>query len=138
MTRQAPSFVGVYAAFVGVALATATGIAGLAYFPVVRMMDGDATSSLLIGCGISWIASCIGAVPVALALAAKSRQTGTAILGATVIRFLTALVLVAPLALSGWFHQTTLVLCVGVSYVLMLPVDTLYAIHLMKRLFENE
>ena len=76
--------------------------------------------------------------PVALALAARSRGTAMAILAATVIRFLTALLLLAPLALSGWFDRTVLVVCVGVSYVLMLLVDTLYSIRMMRRLFENE
>ncbi len=138
MSSPAPSFVGAYASFVGVALATAAGIVGLGYFPAVRLWEGDVVPALLTGCGISWVASCIGAIPVALALAARSRGTAMAILAATVIRFLTALLLVAPLVLSGWFDRTVLVVCVGVSYLLMLPVDTLYSIRMMRRLFENE
>ncbi|MHC4697843.1 MAG: hypothetical protein ACYTFA_14015 [Planctomycetota bacterium] len=138
MSSPAPSFAGAYASFVGVALVTAAGIAGLGYFPAVRLWEGDVVPALLAGCGISWVASSIGAIPVALALAARSRGTAMAILAATVIRFLTALLLVAPLALSGWFDRTVLVVCVGVSYVLMLLVDTLYSIRMMRRLFENE
>lgn len=138
MSSPAPSFLGVYAAFVGVALATAAGIAGLGYIPADRLASGNGVAALLAGCGVSWVASCIGAIPVAVSLSEKSRNTATAILGATAIRFVAALLLVAPLALSGWFDRTPLVLCVGVSYVLMLPVDTLFAIRTMKRLFEKE
>ena len=138
MSSPAPSFLSAYAAFVGVALTMAAGIAGLAYFPVVRLSGEGGPAALLVGCGISWLAGCIGAIPVAVALAARSRKTPTAILAATVIRFLTALMLVAPLALSGWFDRTVLVICVGVSYVLMLPVETLYSIRAMRRLFKSE
>ena len=82
---------------------------------------------------MSWIASCIGALPTAVALSSRPKQAATAVLASTMIRFVTAIVLVVPLVLSGWFDRTVLVLFVAVCYLMMLVVDTLLAVRFIRR-----
>ncbi|MEK7730699.1 MAG: hypothetical protein AAB363_02470, partial [Planctomycetota bacterium] len=100
MTKARATFGGYYAAFVGIGLATALAVAAIGYFPTVRHAGGGGAAALLVGCGVSWIASCIGAMPTAAALAARPKQAATAVLASTMVRFVTALVLVVPLVLS--------------------------------------
>ncbi len=138
MNKSRPTPVGVFVTLVGVALLTTGLIAVLACVATASMPDGPPVGAIVTGCGISWLASCAGAVPIASALASKSPQLATAILMATAVRFVAVLVLVVPLVLSDWFDRTTLVVCVGVSYLLTLLLDTLIAIQKMKRVFEDE
>lgn len=127
------------AAFAGLALLAAGVIAGLAYFPTVSLVGAVALPSMLLGCGISWLASCAGAVPVALAVAGRSGNAGqagnatNAVLGGTAVRFLTALVLAAPLAFASGIDRRVLIACLAASYLLMLPLDTYFAVWTLKR-----
>lgn len=138
MIQPRPTATRVYAAFVGVTLVVTAGIIALAYVPVVRLAGVSARTAMLAGCGTSWLASCVGAIPVALAVGSRQQGSATPILAMTAVRFVAVLILTVPLALSGWFDRTVLVVCIGVSYLLMLPVDTLLAVRMMKRLFDSE
>jgi len=133
MSKARATFGGYYAVFVGVGLATALLVAGFGYFSTVRLKGDDGAVALAVGCGVSWIASCIGALPTAAALSSRPKQATTAILASTMVRFITALILVVPLVLSGWFDRTVLVLFVAVSYLMMLLVDTLLAVRMIRR-----
>ena len=138
MTKARATFGRYYAAFVGIGLATALAVAAIGYFPTVRMRGGDAATALVIGCGVSWIAGCVGALPTAVALSSRPKQAATAVLASTMVRFITALVLVAPLVLSGWFDKTVLVFFVAISYLMMLLVDTLLAVRMIRRAEEQK
>lgn len=138
MTKARATFGGYYAVFVGMGLATALAVAAIGYFPTVRIRGDEGAAALAAGCAVSWIASCIGALPTAAALAARPKQAGTAVLTSTMVRFVTALVLVVPLVLSGWFDKTVLVLFVAVSYLMMLMVDTLLAVRIIRRAEEQK
>ncbi len=127
-----------FAVLAGAATATAGVVAGVGILVSSQLAGEPVQSEVLVGCGVSWIASCAGAIPVALAVAARSKQTAGAILGSTGIRFLIVLVLVVPLTLSGWFDLTALVLSAVVSYLCLLVVDTYLATRAMKRLDGSE
>ena len=127
-----------FAALAAAATATAGIVAGIGSVTSSQLTDEPVQSEVLVGCGVSWIASCAGAIPVALAVSARSKQTASAILGSTGIRFLIVLVLVVPLTLSGWFDRTALVLSVVVSYLCLLVVDTYLATRALKRLDGSE
>ena len=137
MSSSRPSFTRTYAAFVGMALVSAGVVAGLGCIVVARSSTEAGIRSVLAGCGISWVASCAGAIPVALALAARSTQAANSILASTAVRFLVVLALVVPLVLSGWFDDRVFVVSVAVSYLLMLLLDTSFAIRATKRLSES-
>lgn len=138
MTKARATFGGYYAAFVGIGLATAMVVAAIGYFPIVRFRGRDGAVALAVGCCVSWIAGCIGALPTASALSSRPKQVTTAILASTMVRFITALVLVVPLVLSGWFDKTVLVFFVAVSYLMMLLVDTLLAVRMIRRVEEQK
>ena len=133
MTKQRATFGRYYATFVGIGLGTTLLVAGVGYFPTMRLTGGSGAAALAVGCGISWVASCMGAIPIATALSSRPAQAATAVLASTVVRFVTALVLVAPLAISGWFDRTVLVLFVAVSYLMTLLADTLLAVRMIPR-----
>ena len=138
MTKARATFGGYYAAFVGIGLATALSVAAIGYYPTERHGAGGGATAMLVGCGVSWIASCIGALPTAAALSSRPKQAATAVLASTMVRFVTALVLVVPLVLSGWFDRKVLVFFVAVSYLMMLLVDTLLAVRIIRRAEEQK
>jgi hypothetical protein len=138
MIGQRATFGGYYAAFVGIGLATALVVAALGYFPTMRLTSGGGAAALAVGCGVSWIASCVGAVPMATALSLRPTQAATAVLTSTVVRFITAIVLVVPLVLSGWFDRTVFALFVAVSYLMMLLIDTLLAVRIIRQAKEHK
>ena len=127
-----------YARFAVVAVVAAAVVAGIGYFPTVRLAGSQAVWEMLVACGVSCVASCVGAVPLALATATQSRKVGQAILASTALRFLSVLLLVVVLTLFGGFDRVVFVLWVAISYLLMLVVDTAYAIHWMKHPMEND
>lgn len=127
-----------YVGFVALAFFTAGGIAAIGYVPTVRLTDGSGAWSLLAGCGVSWVASCVGAIPLALTVSAKSSQATQAVLMSTAVRFLVVLVLVASLTFSGWLDRNVFVLWTSISYLLMLLVDTAFAIRVLNRATGNK
>lgn len=112
-------------------LGTAVAIALLGYFPTVRLAGRKAIGAMLAGIAISLVAGCISAIPIAGARSADKSKRPLAILMATTIRFLVALLLSASLLLSGWFDRSTLVLWIGISYLLMLCVETFCAVRIL-------
>lgn len=137
MSKARATFGWYYAVFVGIGLATVLSVAAIGYYPTERHGADGGARAMLVGCGVSWIASCIGAIPTAVALSSRPKQAGTAILASTMVRFVTAIVLVVPLILSGWFDRTVLVLFVAVSYLMMLLVDTMLAVRMIRRAEEQ-
>lgn len=133
MTQSGWRFVPSYLVFVGVATAANAVIVGLGYLPTIRVAGQEAFWSMVAGCGVSWAASCLGAVPVALAVSEGASERPQAIMAAMGIRFVAVLVLVAPLVFSGWFERNVFVFWVGISYLLLLPLDTVFAVKMMKR-----
>lgn len=137
MNSPPTTFTRAFATFVGLALITAAGVAGLGWVATAGHRERVDGWSIAAGCGVSWLASCIGAVPVAKALSSEPQRMATAILAATAIRFVGVLILLIPLVFSGWFDRTVLVMSVGVSYLIMLFIDTLLATAMMKRVFKE-
>ncbi len=133
MTSVNERFLRWYAAAIGVALAVVTLIGAIGYWPTLRLGGRGAVPAMAVGCAISWIASCVGAVPLAWATARRSAQQANAILVSTGVRFLTVLALVVPAVFSGWLDRTPLVIWVAISYLLLLVVDTMFAIRLTNR-----
>jgi hypothetical protein len=137
MCRPAPTFTRAFATLVGVASATAVAAAVLGWVATVAHRERVDGWTIAVGCGVSWLASCLGAVPVAKALSSEPNRMANAILAATAVRFVAVLALLIPLVFSGWFDRTVLVVSVGASYLLMLFVDTLLATGMMKRVFKE-
>jgi len=133
MTRANRSFLRSYAVLLAVALLTGVLVAVVGYVPTARMTSDLGVRSMLAGCAISWIASCVGAIPLALMNSGgRSGDATLAVLSATALRFLAVLVLVVPAVFVGWFERTVLVLWVALSYLVILGVDTTVAVRMLR------
>lgn len=138
MSSQRPSYLRSYAFAVGVAFAAAGGAALLGYWPTAQLYGERGVQAMLVGCGVSWLASCVGAITVASACSGGSRDASLALLAATALRMFAALGFTAPLVLSGWFDNRVLIVWISVSYLVTLAVDTLVAVRMTKRVYEND
>jgi len=109
-------------------------IALLGYFPVQRHWGEMGVWSLAAGCGASWVAGCVGALPIAGSLSRKGDNVAIAVLMATALRFGVVLIVTVSLFFTGWFDRVILFVCVAVSYLWTLLFETLYAVRQINRL----
>jgi len=96
----------------------------------------NAKTAVLAGCGISWVSSVCGAIPLARAFSKDPRQAGLSVMASTAVRFLVVLIAAAPLALMKWFPNEWFLGSLGVSYVLMLVMDTYLAVRWIRKTSE--
>ena len=78
-------------------------------------------------------AGCVSAAVLAWCTTRLVSEAALAVLVSTALRFLTVLLLVIPVALSGRVDRTVFVVWVAVSYLPMLMLDTLVAVRVNKR-----
>jgi len=117
-----------YLRLASVTVGCAVGLAVVGFFPTVRLGDDVAVSAM--GCGIlvSLVAGLAGGVPVCLATANGQGNVPIAVLLGTALRFLIVLILVVALTFSGLVDRVAFVTWVGISYLVLLLVDTLAAL----------
>lgn len=132
MSTATGGFVRWYAVVVGAALVCGLLLSGVGYFPTVRLRGDDAAGAMVVGCAVSWVASCVGAIPLARALAGQVSQPAMVVLASMLARFITVLFLVAPLILWEQWDRTVLVFWVAISYLVYLLPDTVLGVHAMK------
>ncbi len=120
-----------YTLLIGAALATTIVLAGLGYWPTIRVAGDQAVWSMLIGCLVSWLSSCVGAIPLARGLSEGGPQPALAVLYSTAFRFVTVLLLVVPLVLGSGLDRTAFVVWVALSYLVLLLVDTVFVVRMM-------
>ena len=124
--------------FVAASLATAAVVMAIGYYPTVKIAGEGALVGMVAGCGASLLASCLGAIPLAMAATGRVSHNANAVLGSTLIRFMTVLIVVVPLAFMKVPHRTVFVFWVAISYLLMLAVDTGLAVRTLRRADDNE
>jgi hypothetical protein len=112
------------------AMIVAVMTAAIGYYPTTRIGGRGAVVGMLAGCAISLIGSFVGSIPIVLALHGPARRMPQAVLTSTALRFLVVLLLALSAALSGWFDRAPLLVWVAISYVLLLAVDTVFAVRL--------
>ncbi len=121
-------FIQRYLRLVAVSVVTAIGIAVLGYYPTIEIAGRQALSSMLAGIGASLAAGLIGAVPVGLVVTKDPKQAPQAILLATALRFTVVLALALVVIFCGRFDRTVAAMWIGISYLVMLAVDTVFAV----------
>lgn len=119
---------GGYLRFLAWAVAVAAAVALLGWLPTRRLGGDGAVRAMLAGCGVSVVASAVGAVPVALSRGAAATVRMKALLMAMGLRFGVVAVLALATVLSGLFDRAPLLIWVAVSYAAQLVVDTRYAL----------
>ncbi len=99
-------------------------------WPPTRRLAGEgALSAMLAGVGVSLIASVAGGLPI---LVAELRRGSAAIrdpLASLAVRLLLALAGAIYVLLLGTVAKTPFLIWVGISYLLLLPVDVRYIVH---------
>jgi len=118
--------------FLTISLGCALGLAVLGYVPTVRIAGNGSIASMLFGIGTSLLASVLGAIPVCKSVANDATKAPVAILGATAIRFLVVLLVVAVAVLGSLVQPVVYVTWVAASYLTLLLADTLAAVHVLK------
>lgn len=118
--------------FVVLALVSVLVVGLLGWWPTRRLAGDQGLIALACGCGISLAGSLLGALPLAIAGTAVERPQSDSplarILGPTAIRLTVVLVAGVAAALSGWFSISPLLIWLAISYIVLLPVDTLFAL----------
>ena len=137
MTGTASSALRHWLFFVAASLATAMLVMAIGYYPTVKIAGEGALVGMVAGCGASLLASCLGAIPLALAAAGRVSHNANAVLGSTLVRFMTVLIVVVPLAFVEVPHRKVFVFWVAISYLLMLAVDTGLAVRTLRRADDN-
>ncbi len=127
------SFAKAYWLAVGATFAVAAVLGLIGSIPATQWYGPKAGATVIVGCLVSWLTSCVGAIPLAAGLTKSPNKQAEAILGATALRFMTALVLILPLLLSGWFDRATFIVAFMLSYLVLLLVDTVVVVQLMRR-----
>ena len=123
---------------VAVSLVTALLIVAIGYVPTVRFAGRENVTAMLVASGVSWLASCAGAIWISMAASGTPTQKSLGVLGSTAVRFGAVLVMVVPITLSGAVDKKVFVLWVAISYLVILVVDTALVVHLLNRSDTNE
>jgi hypothetical protein len=109
-------------------LATAGILVVLGWRPTSSLGGIAAIRSMLAGCGVSFLASLIGAVPVIRSERGYSAHSITTLMGSMLLRITAAAALTVVAALQGLFESKPLILWVGISYLAFLPADLYIAL----------
>jgi hypothetical protein len=102
-------------------------VAVLGSLPTWRMAGSEGVLAMLAGCGISLVASAMGAIPVTLASGRPPNTFPHALMGAMALRFVVVAVVTPAVALSGLLSPKPLLIWVAISYGAQLVVDTRFA-----------
>jgi len=122
-----------YGSFAAVAAAVSLLLAAVGWFPTRWLAGPAGTPAMLAGCAIGLAASLVGGLPIAFGGrgGGGSRPGVPAVFRALAgigVRLAVAGVLVAAAALSGRFAAAPLVAWTTVGYLVLLAVDTRFAL----------
>ena len=132
MTAQAASAVArrtAYLKFAGLAIAIVALVAAIGWKPTEQLAGGEGVKAMLVGCGLSLLASLLGALPVAFGDPSPTMAT-TWTLAATAIRLAVAVLGAVVVLLSGRFAAAPLLLWVALSHGALLVVDARFALQI--------
>lgn len=115
------------------ALATSLVLVAVGWVPTERLAGDAAIAALLAGVGTSLLASLAGALPIALSRSSTPTARQAAMMGAMALRMAITLAIFAALALTNAVPKAALGLWTGVSYVLLLAVETGVTVLLLRR-----
>jgi hypothetical protein len=96
------------------------------YAPTRSLAGKGAIPALVVGCAIGLVSAALGGVPIHLARG--SGRMGTAAFAGMAVRFASACALALGAVLSGWLDRGPLLVWVALSYLVLLVVDTRYAL----------
>jgi len=116
------------------ALAVVVCLMAVGYVPTRRLAGDEGLVAMAAGCGISLVASVIGAIPLVVRLGqAEGGKVDpaarvTAILMSMAVRLFVVLIVGVAAALSGLFPKAPLLVWMCVSYLTLLFVDVAFSL----------
>lgn len=119
-----------YARFVGVSVTVAVLLAGVGFFPTRKLSGAGGLWAMLGACGVSLLGSWCGAVPLALVAAGDKASVATAALGAMAVRFAVVLMGALAVSLGTGVDRAPFLIWIGISYLVLLVVDTFFAVRM--------
>ena len=87
---------------------------------------------MLAGCGVCLLASLIGALPVVRSEPGHSADNVTTFMSSTLLRLTSTALLTLVVASQGRFAVKPLLLWVGISYLIFLPVDVYFSLRVAR------
>ena len=121
-----------YTKLASVSVACGLVLAAVGYLPTLRLGGAIGVTGMWYGIAVSLVAGLVGALPVSHAMSQTNANVPIAVLLGTALRFLVTLMLVASLVFSGLVDRVAFVTWVGVSYMVLLLVDTLVSLACVK------
>lgn len=125
-------FGGLLLRFALLGLATEALAVVLGLVPTFRLSGAGGVRAMFAGLAVAWLANLAGAVPMCLAVAQDGKRRLNAALASTAVRMVVVLLLVLSAALSGVFMLAPLLIWVAIGYLLLVAVDTTYAVYCVK------
>ena len=117
-----------YLPFVAQVFVVTALLIGIGYVPTQRIEGNEGIRAMLAGCGVSVLASVLGAVPIALSHRSQGSAALNLVTASMALRFFLVLMFAVAVALSGWFSKAPLLIWIGLSYMVLLIIDTRFAL----------
>lgn len=132
MTTQTPLGKGEFARLALLAGGTAAVLAGLGWLPTLKVGGSGAWVEMLSGIGVSLAASLVAAIPLAGLSNKAPRDRQSVTLLAMAIRMAVTLALLLTLVFGTDLARKPLVLWAGISYLVLLGVETAAVVRLLR------
>lgn len=115
------------------AAAAAVVLTAAGWIPTDRLAGGAGITAMLAGIGVSFIASVVGGLPIALMGQKSPVDRQTAMMASMGLRMIITLGAFAALALASPLPRVPLAVWTGVSYLVLLAVETAFAVWLVRK-----
>jgi hypothetical protein len=117
-----------YLRFVLFLCLVAVGTLGLGFIPTRALGGADALHGMVIGCGLSFIGSLAGGIPLAVGAGRPPQARGPYLLASMAIRMVLVLGGALVVLLTIEVARPALLLWVAISYLAFLAIDVGYAL----------
>lgn len=117
-----------FGSFLLLSLGVAVGLSLAGFLPTRKLAGAAGLTAMAAGCGVSLLASWLGALPIVMASRNDPKALGSAVMGAMAIRFFVVLLGTLVLALGTEVARAPFLVWVGISYGVLLVVDTRFVV----------
>jgi hypothetical protein len=118
---------------VAASLVGAAALAAVGAVPTYRIAGQPGLIAMAVGIGVSFLGSIVAAVPIAYSRAPTPAARQTAFMGAIAARMFTTLILFGAIVMSHIVSNKPFALWTGVSYLVLLALETCLAIRLIRQ-----
>ena len=106
----------------------AVGALALGFVPTRALGGAEAVRGMVIGCGLSFLGSLAGGLPLAVGAGRPPQARGPYLLASMAIRMLVVLGGALVVLLTLQVHRPALLIWVAISYLAFLAIDVGYAV----------